>query len=84
MAGPENGAAGIGASWRRSGGSAHHGAQSAKACLRDLPHHLVVRRAPGIPAGLAGGLLAAQAQGPLLVAIIHVPDPGDGGVAALV
>ncbi len=67
------------ASCGRGSGSGDHSAQSAKARLRDLPHHLVVGCIPGILAGFAGGLLAAQAQGALLVAIIDVPDPRDGG-----
>src|SRR6185437_4664734 len=46
------------------------------------PQHQVVGAAPGIAPGPAGRLLAAEAQRALLVAVVDVPDPCDGGAAA--
>src|SRR3569832_503682 len=65
---------------RRSGrsGSIDNAGQAAEARLRDLSKHQVVRRTPGVAAGLAGRLLAGNPQCALLVLIVHFLDPGVG------
>jgi hypothetical protein len=58
------------------------GAEAAQSGLRDPPQHQIVGGSPGVASGLAGRFLAGQAQRALLVAVIDVPDPRDGGAAA--
>src|SRR5258705_7349795 len=62
--------------------SIDHGAEAAQSGLRDFPQHQIVGGGPGIPSGLDGPFFAAQAERPLLVAVIDVPDPGDHGASA--
>jgi len=59
-----------------------HAGKAAEACLRDLAQHEIIRGAPGIAAGFAGGLFAGQAQRALLVAVETSQHPGDHGFAA--
>src|ERR1700689_223279 len=60
-------------------GPVDHAAEAAQSSLRDPPQYQIVGGGPGVASGLAGRFLAGKTQRALLVAVIDVPDPRDGG-----
>src|ERR1700759_3466777 len=87
-AGDSRSAPGRGRRWRWlrriwCGSSIDHAGQTAQSGLRDLAQYQVVRCRPGVTAAFAGRFLAGKAKGALLVLVVDVPDPGDGGASVV-